>query len=70
MTMCELRMLEVVLVSRPLMELCANQAVLNADHPKLAERYSLEKRSTDEQLVAMGHDAAAEPDARGPAAGG
>lgn len=52
MKMCELRMLEVTLVIRAMMELCANQAVINSD-PKLAEMFSLQEQTTNEQLVEM-----------------
>jgi len=52
MRMCELRKLEVALVTRPMMELCANQAVINTD-PKLAEIFSLQEQSSNQQLVEM-----------------
>ena len=50
--MCERRMLEVAFVIRPMMELCANQAVMNTD-PKLAERFSLEEHASNVELIAM-----------------
>lgn len=49
--MCDMRMLEVSLVTRAMMELAANQGLLNTD-PKLAIQYSLEMQSGNEQLVA------------------
>lgn len=49
--MCDLRMLEVSLITRAMMELAVDQGLLNTD-PKLAIRYSLEMQSGNEQLIA------------------
>lgn len=51
MKMCDMRMLEVSLVTRAIMELAANQGLMNTD-PALAIQYSLEMQSGNEQLVA------------------
>lgn len=51
MKMCDMRMLEVSLVTRAMMELAANQGLMNTD-PALAIQYSLEMQSGNEQLVA------------------